>query len=54
MRWRTIYMKRRSDALTCVRFSQYDGQTTCSTPFIVCTFLLFTTIKLLSGALARI
>lgn len=27
---------------------------TVSTPFIVCTFLLFTTIKLLSGALARI
>lgn len=54
MRWRTIYMKRRSDALACVRFSQYNGQTTCSTPFIVCIFLLFTTIKLLSGALARI
>lgn len=40
MRWRAIYMKRRSDALTCVRFSQYDGQTTCSTPFIVCTFFV--------------
>lgn len=43
MRWQAICMKRRSDALTCVRISQRDGQKTSSTPFIVYILLIFTT-----------